>query len=278
MEREINKKLYFLDILLDNGHPSIFTSVYRKKTFTGLLTNYFSFAPLNYKLGLVRTLLDRVYKINNSWVGFHLDVKKLIFLLRKNCFPSWVIDKIIHRYLSKKMNPSLTGRDASSNSGKTYTHFYKLPYVGRFSEIAQTKLRQLLKHYCKADLDVKLVFSTFKLRNTFSVKDSVPQGLRSRVVYKFSCAGCNASYIGETTRHLCTRAREHLLSDKSAHVYRHLQSSRAACHDSCNTECFTILDSAASKFQIKIKEALHIKWENPILNQQLSHLDLSLSF
>ena len=103
----------------------------------------------------------------------------------------------------------------------------------------------------------------------FSVKDSVPQGLRSRVVYKFSCAGCNASYIGETTRHLCTRAREHLLSDKS---------SRAACHDSCNTECFTILDSAASKFQIKIKEALHIKWENPILNQQLSHLDLCLSF
>ena len=107
----------------------------------------------------------------------------------------------------------------------------------------------------------------------FDLADSVPQGLRSRVVYKFSCAGCNASCIGETTRHLCTRAREHLLSDRSSHAYRHLQSSRA-----CNTECFTILDSAASKFQIKIKEALHIKWKNPILNQQLRHLDLSLSF
>ena len=46
MEREIDKKLLFLDILLDNSHPSIVTSVYRKKTFTGLLTNYFSFAPL----------------------------------------------------------------------------------------------------------------------------------------------------------------------------------------------------------------------------------------
>ena len=179
--------------------------------------------------------------------------------------------EVIHRHLSKKMNPSQTGQNASCNTGNTSTHFYKLPYVGRFSKIAQTKLRQLIKRYCKADLDVKLVFSTFKLRNMFSVKDSVPQGLRSRVVYKFSCAGCNASYIGETTRHLCTRVREHLLSDKSSHVYRHLQSSRA-CHDSCDTECFTILDSAASKFQIKIKEALHIKWENPILNQ-LRHLD-----
>ena len=111
----------------------------------------------------------------------------------------------------------------------------------------------------------------------FSVKDSVPQSLRSRVVYKFSCAGCNASYIGETTRHICARVREHLLSDKSSHVYRHLQSSRA-CHDSCTAECFTILDSAVSKFQIKIKEVMHIKWENPTLNQQLKHLELSLFF
>ena len=54
---------------------------------------------------------------------------------------------------------SLTGQSTSSNSGKTSTHFYKLPYVGLFSKIAQTKLhvRQLLKHYCKADLDVKVI-------------------------------------------------------------------------------------------------------------------------
>ena len=95
---------------------------------------------ISHNLGLVRTLLDRVYKINYSWTGFHLDVKKLIFLLPKNCFPSRVIDEITHRYLSKKMNPSQTGQNASSNSGKTSTHFYKLPYVGRFSKIAQTKL------------------------------------------------------------------------------------------------------------------------------------------
>ena len=81
----------------------------------------------------------------------------------------------------------------------------------------------------------------------------------------------NASYIDETTRFLCTRVREHLLSDNSSpHVYRHLLSFRAG-HDSCATECLAILDSAASKFQIKIKEALHIKWENTILNQQLKH-------
>ena len=125
------------------------------------------------------------------------------------------------------MNPSQTGQNASSNSGKASTHFYNLPYVGRFLKIVQTKLRQLIKRYFKADLDVTLVFSTFKLRNMFSVKDSVPPGQHSRAIYKFLCAGCNASYIGETTRHLCIRDREHLLSDKSSHVYQGCQNKPA---------------------------------------------------
>ena len=40
------------------------TSVFRKKTYTGLLTNYFSFTPFQYKLGLIKTLIDGAYKIN----------------------------------------------------------------------------------------------------------------------------------------------------------------------------------------------------------------------
>ena len=105
-------------------------------------------------------------------------------------------------------------------------HYYKLPYVGNFSRIMQKKITKLLKRYCKPDLDIKLVFTTFKLRNLFGVKDFVPQSLRSRVVYKFQCASCNACYIGETTRHLSTRIREHLVSDKSSHIYKHSYKNR----------------------------------------------------
>ena len=89
MEKEMDKKIPFLDVLIDNSQPqSPITRVYRKKTFTGLLTNYFSFTPFSYKLGLNWTLVDRTYKINNTWVDFHEDIKKLILILRKNIFPS----------------------------------------------------------------------------------------------------------------------------------------------------------------------------------------------
>ena len=46
MEREENHKLPFLDLLLDNhSNQGIITSVFHKKTYTGLLTNYFGFVP-----------------------------------------------------------------------------------------------------------------------------------------------------------------------------------------------------------------------------------------
>ena len=78
MEKEAHHKLPFLDVLVDNNDPnSLLTRVYSKKTFTGLLNNYFSFIS-SYKVGLIRTLVDRAYKINNSWLGLHEDITKLM--------------------------------------------------------------------------------------------------------------------------------------------------------------------------------------------------------
>jgi len=111
----------------------------------------------------------------------------------------------------------------------------------------------------------------------FSVKDPVPLDLRSRVVYKFSCAGCNACYIGETSRHLSTRIHEHLSRDRNSHIFQHLQQSEACCRF-CSKNCFSIVDSAPNTLQLILKEAVHIRWENPTLNKQLKHADLTLSF
>ena len=149
-----------------------------------------------------------------------------MFILRKNLFPVHLIDKCVYRYLNTAIERYGSTRTPPSSNitsqGKQY--FYKLPYLGCFSTVAQSKICRLVNSYCN-DLDIKLVFTTFKLRNLFSVKDSVPRELRSRVIYKFTCASCNACYIGETGRHFSTRVREHLSSDKSSHIFKHLLSS-----------------------------------------------------
>ena len=96
LEKQVNHKLPFLDVLIDNNDPSSsLTSVYRKKTFTGLLTNYFSFTSNSYKVGVIKTLVDRAYKL-----GFHEDINKLTDILKNNLFPAHLIEKIINRYIT----------------------------------------------------------------------------------------------------------------------------------------------------------------------------------
>ena len=84
METEVNHKLPFLDVLLDNSNlPSLVTSVFRKSTYTGPLTNFLSCLPLPYKLGLIRTLVEGTFKINNAWTDFHNNIKELTNILGK---------------------------------------------------------------------------------------------------------------------------------------------------------------------------------------------------
>ena len=56
----------------------------------------------------------------------------------------------------------------------------------------------------------KIIFSPFKLSTIFSHKDFVPDSLKSRVVYQFTCASCGVRYIGENNRHFNTRVNEYL--------------------------------------------------------------------
>ena len=83
--------------------------------------------------------------------------------------------------------------------------------------------------------------------------------------------------VGETSRYLSTRAREHFISDRTSHIFRHLHNS-PQCRTLRSDECFSILDHAPTTFQLKIKEAIHIHWEQPTLNHQVYHVDLKLSF
>ena len=173
------------------------------------MTNYFSFIPYPYKLVLIRTLVDRAYTINNAWLGFHENIKKLTEILKKNLFPAHLVERVVNRYLTltrDECDPPVSVSDTTTN------FYFKLPYIGPFSVITQKRVRQFAKCYCN-NIDVKLAFSSFKIGDMFGVKDPIPRGLRTCVVYKFLCASCNACYVGETPRHLSTRVREHLISN-----------------------------------------------------------------
>ena len=77
MEKETNKFLPFLDVLVKNEGLTFTTLVYRKKTSIGFFTQYSSFTPFSYKIGLINCLIHRAFKISSSYLTFHDEINKI---------------------------------------------------------------------------------------------------------------------------------------------------------------------------------------------------------
>ena len=171
-EKESNKLLSFLDILIKNEGNRFSTSVYRNKTSLRLFTQFHSFTPISYKIGLLRCLIHRAFKISSSYIIFHNELKKINILPQKNMYPKSVIDNQINIFLHKKFTA-----DSGTTSGKQKTLQYSLPHNGHFSHVTKKKLRHICQRFCK-DINIKIAFSPLNL-----------------VVFSVVMAGANTSNI-----------------------------------------------------------------------------------
>ena len=163
MEKQCQDKLPFLDVTVDTSNPlETHTFVFHKKTYTGLLTNFHSFIPLRYKLGLINTLLDRAFKINNTWTGFHNSIGAIKDTLKRNLFPGPMIDRCVESFFQKINND----QHVADNVQKAEVKYFKLPFVGIYSRIAAKRISVLCKKFCP-DKNFKLAFSTYKIGRFF---------------------------------------------------------------------------------------------------------------
>ena len=130
-----------------------------------------------------------------------------------------------------------------------------LQYRGKVSEEYARSL-----HRCGAPCNI--IFTLRKLKTVLpSLKPAVEKALKSGVIYQIQCAVCQAAYVGQTSRHLMTRLKEH--RRPSAPVNKHLQS----CGASCDLDATTILATTARGKAYRLTlEALFIEEIKPALN------------
>ena len=86
-------------------------------------------------------------------------------ILKKNLFPAHLIERVVSRYVTG----TLSNHCPRGSLPTSPIFYFKLPYIGHFSVVTQKKVRHLIKRYCN-ELDIKLVFSSFKIGKLFSVK------------------------------------------------------------------------------------------------------------
>ena len=167
---------------------------------TSLFLNFKSFASFSYKISLIKCLRDSLFKICSKHNSFPNDIESIKSNLIKNAYVPFLIDKVFKKYLNYKFSSS-----QNQVKGISDVHYFKLPYICNLSHHIKNKLLKLCKEFCKENFNIKLVFTSFKIKNYFSYKDPIPDDLKSFLVYKLACASCSSSYNGETCRHFKTR-------------------------------------------------------------------------
>ena len=185
LEKEGNKFLSFLDIIIKNEGNRFPTSVYRKKKSIGLFTQFHSFTPMSYKIGLIRCLIHRTFKISSSYTIFHNELEKIKILCQKDMYHKSVIDKQIKTFRDKQFTV-----DSGTTSEKQKRFHYSLPYIGHFSHVTKKKLRHIFK-----DTDIKILFSLLKLSSFFSCKDTLPKYLHQLLIKTYISVSSKPSKI-----------------------------------------------------------------------------------
>ena len=184
----------------------------------------------------------------------------------------------------------------SKDKGEPVTIWLSIPDIGeKTSQLLRSFKRKLRRHLKNPNTQIKMREKTTKLCFYTNNKDKVPLLNKSHVVYKFSCPGCQSSYIGKTDRTLLTRTREHAVTDKESAIYKHLRTCEhlAFIHNlfnlpdtlsnitaptiSSNKDYVinvvqnntTVLDFDDNWNLLLYKEAFHIKRQSPSRNNGL---------
>ena len=104
-------------------------------------------------------------------------------------------------------------------------------------------------------------------------KDKIPTQLHQDVVYQWTCPteNCSSTYIGESSRCLESRVKEHSTSSTST-IFQH---STTCNHPKADISQFKILDQDRKQVS---REAIHIRRNNPALNCNIGKMNIPKIF
>ena len=142
---QINHSIAFLDVFISGINMQNLTlQTCLKLTYTGLLLNFKTFTSFLYKTSLIKCLIDRSFKTCSNWNSFHDDIESIKSNIIKNANPSFLINKVIKKYLNYMFSSNQNQIKDTSD-----IHYFKLPYIGNLSDHIKTNFRNFAKDLVK---------------------------------------------------------------------------------------------------------------------------------
>ena len=176
-------------------------------------------------------------------------------------YPKWALDKVEKRLnrSSRQVNDGGTNNAQSANHEVQNKGHIVIPYTqGLCENIKKICGRYGIQTHFKGGRTIKNLL--------VSPKDKDPMVNQSVAIYWYQCGdlGCNAEYIGETSRTFGERYKEHLKPPSAIHHH-----SNQTGHTT-NQNNFQIIGREGYNLARNIKESIYIRVNNPTLNNKFN--------
>ena len=273
VENSIDRKIPFLNVLVENTAERFKTTVYRKPTDIGACMNASGDVPDQYKASVIKGFLHRARTLSTDKTDMLIEIKRAKQILVNNGYSNNEVDTEVKRFLQNN-----TKTDSSSKV--THKIFYR-NFMNSNYKKDEKALRDILRDNIKTKSDdhqIKLMiyYKTSKTTNLF-MKNNLGPKVRdlasTHVVYEYNCQidACKhlskeATYDGVTTCTLSRRLSNHL--QKGAIKQHCLDAHNKMITRKEIEGSIRIRYKERDTNRLKILESLIILQEDPVINKQ----------
>ena len=270
------KKLAFLDVLVETKDETISTSVYHKPTDAGQCLNFNSECPIRYKLSVIKSYIKRAYSVSSSWDLFNAEITRMKQILVNNGFPNSIVDTEIRTVMNNIRN-----QHQNQNCDKIkvfYCNQMNNNYKTDETVIKNIITKNVVPKKLSTKLDIVIYYKNRKTNQMVMTNNILAKGKRqldkSRVIYQYSCPydvckrhpSINNSYIGFTTMKLTRRLSYHLSSGAIVKHSQQIHSKKVSRDELVENTITRYLIQDCRR--LEILESLLIYHEKPELNLQ----------
>ena len=190
MEIASNGKLPFVGIEICKKGCKLVTSVYRKPTNTGLLLHHQSHVDNRYKRSLVKTMLNRAYRLSSTWELFSTECERLKLIFSNLKYSDSLVNSTITRFVNSVMSPDTRSTPPTEN-------IYRIVLPFKDQKSADIVKKHLSDLSNKLDHKLQPVFRSRKIGDDLKVQEPKPPLINQQcVVYNYICDLCDAEYVG----------------------------------------------------------------------------------
>ena len=262
----------FLDILIrPNEDGSLSTPVYRKTTHRDLYLQWDSHHTVSSKYSVIGTLHHRSETICSSSQLLQQEEKYLQKALQRCKYPAWALNRVDIKSKSsankKRRDTTKTGHNSNNNNNNNNNNnqepYMVVPYYRALSEsLKNVCIRHGVQVYFKGGNTIKNLL--------VAPKDWDPIQEKSGVIYRYKCdrVDCDKEYIGESSRAIGERFKEHQKAPSP--IFDHFNTTG----HSITIDNFSIVGREDQYLNRAIKEALFIGVNNPFFNRNIGKFHL----